>query len=224
VNGVIGDILPTALGIAISPIPIIAVILMLLSPRAKATSVGFLVGWVVGILAAVIVFTLLSSVIPQADASVSRPIAGVILIVLGLLLVLMAFGQIRSRPAPGETAKLPKWMGAVDSMTAGRAFVLGVVLSAVNPKNLLLVIAAGLTIGVAGLTIGETVITDAVFVVIAASTVLVPVIAYLVAAKRMAGPLDRVREWLVQHNAAVMAVVLFLMGVVVIGKGIATFQ
>ena len=54
-----------AVGIAISPIPIIAVILMLLSPRAKGTSVGFMIGWLLGIVIAIIVFTLLSSVIPQ---------------------------------------------------------------------------------------------------------------------------------------------------------------
>ena len=42
---VIGDLLPLALGVAISPVPIIAVILMLLSPRAGAASLGFAVGW-----------------------------------------------------------------------------------------------------------------------------------------------------------------------------------
>ena len=62
---VIGDILPLALGIAISPIPIIAAILMLLSPKAKGTSVGFLLGWVLGIVVAVVLFTLLASVIPE---------------------------------------------------------------------------------------------------------------------------------------------------------------
>ncbi|HET6673526.1 MAG TPA: GAP family protein, partial [Agromyces sp.] len=55
-GSVIGDILPLALGIAISPIPIIAAILMLLSPKAKGTSVGFMLGWVLGIVIAVIVF------------------------------------------------------------------------------------------------------------------------------------------------------------------------
>ena len=50
---VIGAILPLALGIAISPIPIIAAILMLLSPKARGTSVGFLLGWVLGIVVAV---------------------------------------------------------------------------------------------------------------------------------------------------------------------------
>jgi hypothetical protein len=38
---VIGDLLPLGLGVAISPVPIIAVILMLLAPRAGAASAGF---------------------------------------------------------------------------------------------------------------------------------------------------------------------------------------
>jgi len=46
---VIGDLLPLAVGVAISPIPIIAVILMLMSREASRTSVGFLIGWVAGI-------------------------------------------------------------------------------------------------------------------------------------------------------------------------------
>jgi len=39
-GGVIGDLLPTALGVAISPVPIIAVILMLLAPRARKPRVS----------------------------------------------------------------------------------------------------------------------------------------------------------------------------------------
>ncbi|GAA4234139.1 hypothetical protein GCM10022254_38320 [Actinomadura meridiana] len=48
---VIGDVLPLAVGVAISPIPIIAVILMLLTPWARATGLGFLGGWTAGIAA-----------------------------------------------------------------------------------------------------------------------------------------------------------------------------
>ena len=73
---VIGDILPLALGVMISPIPIIAAILMLLSPKAKGTSVGFLLGWVAGIVVALTVFILLASVIPQADPDQPQPVAG----------------------------------------------------------------------------------------------------------------------------------------------------
>ena len=54
-------------------------------------------------------------------------------------------------------------------------------------------------------------------------TVLVPVIAYLIASARMAGPLDSVRGWLVDNNVTIMAVLLLVIGVSVIGKGVASF-
>lgn len=222
-TAVIGDILPLALGVAISPIPIIAAILMLLSPMAKGTSVGFLVGWVLGIIVAVTVFSLLSSIIPEQDPDASKPVSGVIKLVLGGLLLLLAARQWRSRPKAGEEPALPKWMAAIDEMNAGRGLLLGFVLAAVNPKNLLLGAAAGVSIGTGGLTVGEATIVIAVFTLIAASSVAIPVIAYLVASARMAGPLEALRGWLVHNNATVMAVLLLVIGVAVIGKGLGSF-
>lgn len=218
----IGDTLPLALGIAISPIPIIAAILMLLSPKARGTSVGFLIGWVLGIVVAVVVFTLLSGLIPATDQN-SKPVSGTIKILLGLGLLFLALRQWRSRPKPGETAALPKWMGAIDSMTAGRGFVLAFILAAVNPKNLLLAAGAGVAIGAAGLSAGAATVVIVVFVLVAACSVAIPVIGYLVAADAMRGPLDALRAWLVANNATVMAVLLLVIGVVLVGKGIGSF-
>ena len=219
---VIGETLPLAVGIAISPIPIIAAILMLLSPRAKSTSVGFLTGWVAGIVVAIVLFTLISTVIPQETGGPS-PVAGVIKIILGALLLFLAIKQWRARPATGEQASMPKWMSAIDSMTAGKALGLGFLLSAVNPKNLLLAIAAGVIVGGAGLTVSQMTVVIIIFVLLAASTVLVPVVGYLIASARLAGPLDKLREWLVDNNAVIMAVLLLVIGVSMIGKGLANF-
>ncbi|PWC05518.1 GAP family protein [Agromyces badenianii] len=220
---VIGGILPLALGIAISPIPIIAAILMLLSPKAKGTSVGFLIGWVLGIVVAVVVFTLLASIIPEQDPDAAKPIAGAIKILLGAGLLFLALRQWRGRPKPGETAALPKWMSAIDTMTTVRAAVLAFLLAAVNPKNLLMAAGAGVIIGTGGLNGGEITLSIVIFVVIAACSVAVPVIAYLVAAEKMAAPLESLRTWLVQNNATVMAVLLLVIGVVMVGRGIGSF-
>src|SRR5512133_2555029 len=171
-GSVIGEILPLAVGIAISPIPIIAVILMLLSPRAKGASVGFMIGWMSGIVAAIVLFTLLSSVLPQ-DTGGPSPITGVIKIILGLLLLFLAVRQWRTRPATGEQPTLPKWMSAIDSMTAGKAIGLGFLLSAVNPKNLLLAVSAGLIVGGAGLTFSQASVVIIIFVLLAACTVII---------------------------------------------------
>jgi threonine/homoserine/homoserine lactone efflux protein len=222
-GAVIGDILTLALGVAISPIPIIAAILMLLSPKARVTGTGFLVGWVLGIVVAVTVFTLLSSILPGEEEDASQPIKGVIQLVLGALLLLLAVRQWRGRPKAGEEPAMPKWMQAIDTITFPKALGLGFLLSAVNPKNLLLAASAGVTIGAAGLDAGSIVVVIAVFTLIAASTVLVPVVGYLLAADKLRGPLDALRGWLAKENAVIMAVLLLVIGVAIIGKGIGSF-
>ncbi len=75
----------------------------------------------------------------------------------------------------------------------------------------------------AGAGAGGSIVAIAVFIVIAASSVAIPVIAYLVASERMSAPLESLRAWLVDHNAAVMADLLLVIGVVMIGKGIGSF-
>ena len=110
-----------------------------------------------------------------------------------------------------------------DGMTPVKALVLGLLLSAVVPKNLLLALSAGVIVGEAFLSGGQAAVVILVFTVIAISTVAVPVIAYLVAPARVSGPLEQLREWLVDNNVTIMVVVLLVIGVVMIGNSIASF-
>jgi threonine/homoserine/homoserine lactone efflux protein len=198
---------------------------MLLSPRAKGTGLGFLLGWVVGIVVAVTVFTLLAAVLPENDDDASNPTAGWIKIGLGVLLLLMAVKQWRGRPTGDHEPELPGWMKAIDTMTAVKGAGLGFLLSAVNPKNLLMAAGAGVIIGgtAASLETSQEAVAITVFTVIAAASVAVPVIGYLVASEKMAGPLESMHQWLVKENAVVMAVLLLVIGVAMVGKGIGSF-
>lgn len=221
VGDVVGDLLPLAVGVAISPVPIIATILMLLAPQARGTSVGFLLGWVAGIVVATSVFVVLASTAGLDDGSSSSSTASSwVKIVLGILLLLVAVRQWRKRPKPGEVAPLPTWMTAIDSFTFVKALGLGFLLSAVNPKNLLMCVAAGSAIGEVGLSTGEVVGSVAIFTVLAASTVALPVAGFLVAHDRLRQPLDELRTWLQDNNTAVMSVLVLVIGVVLLGKGI----
>ncbi|KAM9861692.1 GAP family protein [Leucobacter sp. BZR 635] len=222
-NTAIGDILPFAVAIAISPIPIIATILMLMSPRPRPLSLGFLAGWLLGIAVAVVAFTLLAGVIPEREEGASQPILGVVQLLIGLALLLLAVKQWRSRPKAGETAELPKWMAAIDTMKPVAALALGFALAAVNPKNLLMAVAAGASIGHTALGAGANAVVIIVFVVLAALSVALPVVAYLVAPGRASHALDAIRAWLTENNAAIMAVVLVLLGAQLLGKGIGSF-
>ena len=219
---VIGDLLPLAIGIAISPIPIIAVILMLLSRKATATSTGFLLGWVVGIVLVTVVVLVLVGQAGNTAGGEPSTLSSVLKLVLGAALILLAVRQWQGRPKAGETGAMPKWMDAIESFSFVRALLLGFGLSAINPK-MLLCLAAGTTIGAAHLPTGQVVVATVVFTLLACSSVAVPVVGYLAARDRMAAPLDRLRAWLTQNNAAVMAVLLLVIGTVLLGKGIAGF-
>jgi hypothetical protein len=216
----IGEVLPFAIGVAISPIPIIAIILMLLSARAGANSAMFLAGWIVGVAGACVVLLALSGVLDTDTSSGPSSSSSGVKLGIGALLVMMAARHFRKRPKAGETAELPKWLQSIDSLTPVKAGGLGILLSAVNPKNLLLI--AGAMVGVAQLDLpaGDEAVGIAVFVIIAISTVAAPVIVYRVAGDQAQHLLDEMKGWLGQNNAVVMAVLLLVIGAVLIGKGI----
>jgi len=215
---VIGEILSFAVGVAVSPVPIAAVIVMLFTPKARTNAPSFLIGWVVGLLLVGFVVLL----IPGLEASGGEPTttSGVVKGVLGLLLLVAGWGAWRKRPGPDETAQAPRWMDTIDDFGLGKSFGIGFLLSAVNPKNLLLVAAAAATIAAAGLSSGEETATLLVFTLIAASTVAVPVIGYLIVGERADGAFANAKDWLIQNNSVVMSVLLLIFGVSLVGDAI----
>jgi hypothetical protein len=62
-----------------------------------------------------------------------------------------------------------------------------------------------------------------VFVVIASLSIALPVVGFLVAGRRIAGPLGTMRDWLTANNATIMAVLFLVIGVTTLGKGIGSF-
>jgi hypothetical protein len=216
----LGPVIAPALGIAISPVSIIAVILLLLSPQARTASLGSLLGWTTGIVAAVTAFALLSVVVPVRVPGVAHTVLAVIQLVVGLLLLGLAAVQWHRRSRPdGGARRTPAWMRAIDSATFPIAFAIGFVM-AVNPPNLLLALAGGVAIGVSGPTGSGIVPAIAVFTVVAASTVLIPVAGHLLAAERLRRPLDGARLWLTRYDSAILTVVFVVLGALSAGQGI----
>jgi len=220
VGDVIGNILSPAIGVALSPIPIIAVILMLFSKRAKSNGPAFLAGWVLALSIVSIVVVLLGNAIDVAESSGPSAGAAVVLLVLGVLLLFFAYRQWKKRPGEGEEPEMPGWMAGIDSFSAGKSFVAGLVLAGANPKNLPLTIAAAIAITSSGLGGARQGIALAIFVIIASITVVIPVVTYLLAREKAERVLEGWKTWLTANNAAVMAVLFLVFGVVLIGKGI----
>lgn len=216
---VIGDILPFAIGIAISPVPIIAVIMMLFSERARQNGPAFLGGWIAGLAVVGVVVLVVAG---SAGASSGAPATGIswLKVGLGVLLLVLALQQWKKRPAEGEVAPLPAWMSTIDTLQPTRAAALGALLSAVNPKNLTLAVGAGLVIAGAGLDAISATISLIVFVALASISIIVPVAYYLIGGESAKQTMDGWKTWLGANNATVMTVLLLVLGVVLVGKGI----
>ena len=216
----IGQVLALGVGVALSPVPIIAVVLMLVTPKARTNGPMFVIGWLVGL---VIVGAIVLSLAGPSDASDEGQPAdwvGVVELVLGALLLLVAIKEFRSRPHEGEEAQMPKWMGAIDAFTPVKAFGAGAVLSGLNPKNLLLAVAAGAAIAQTGIAGSEQAVAYGVFALLGTVGVAIPVVIYFAMGDRAAALLENLKNWLARNNTVIMSVLMLVIGVKLIGDGI----
>jgi threonine/homoserine/homoserine lactone efflux protein len=215
----IGDLLPSAFAVALSPIPIVAVVLVLGAPKARAAGPAFAFGWVAGLLAvSVIVVLILGS---GDDPDGDDPGLNWLKIAIGILFLLMAAKQWTKRPKHGEEPETPSWMATIDTATPPRAALLGAALSGANPKNLALTLTAAASIAEAGLDQTDTAIAIAVFIALGSVTVAGSVLFYLVDADRAARPLAAVKQFMSDNNAVIMMLILLLLGAKLFGDGLA---
>jgi Sap, sulfolipid-1-addressing protein len=216
----IGQSLPLAVGVALSPVSIIAVVVLLTSSRARSLGPVFVLGWLLGL---VVVGAIVLAVLgPSGAGSPGQRTTWVswVMIILGALLLVGAVRGFRGRTRGGEEAPLPAWMGALDRLKPAAALGGGVVLGSVRPKSLLLVVGGAATIAQTGIAAGQQAIAYTVFAVIATIGVAVPVVIYFAMGTRSAALLDRLKSWMRRNNAVILAVVLVVVGVTLIGDGI----
>jgi hypothetical protein len=216
----IGEMLPLAIGIAISPLPIIAIILMLITPQARSNGLAFLGGWMLGLAVVGTIVLIVANTAGIAASSGPSQAVSIIKLVLGLLLLVVAWRQFTKRPKPGEEAPLPKWMRALDSFTPARSASIGALLSGVNPKNLILNATAAAGIAATGLAGAQQAVVLIVLIIVGSLGVMAPVGVYFTMGDRAAQVLGGWKTWLAANNATVMMVLFLVFGVTLIGKGI----
>ena len=216
----IGQVLSFGVGVALSPVPIIAVVLMLATPRARANGPAFIVGWVLGLAGLGAVLLLAASGAEASSGGGPEEWVSILKLALGVLLLLMAGKQWKSRPAADEEAELPKWMKTIDTFTPPKAAGIAALLAAVNPKNLLLTVGAAASIAQTGASGGDQAVALAVFVVIATIGPGIPVAIFFLTGDRATAILGNLRDWMARQNTAIMAVLCLVIGAKLIGDAI----
>lgn len=209
-------LVPLALVIALSPLTVIPAVLVLHTPRPRQTGLAFAVGWLAGLTGLTVLFVAVSGLLgglrqtPPAWSSWLRIVVGALLIGFGIYRWL-----IRHRHTD-----MPRWLRSFTSMAPLRAGVTALVLAVARPEVPLMCAAAGLAIGSAGVGRADAWGAAALFVAVAASSVVGPVAAYLAAGDRLDGALTRLKSWMEQQHAALLAVILIVIGAMVVYNGI----
>lgn len=216
----IGQSLQMAVGVALSPMPIIAVILLLTTAGARRNGPAFVVGWLAGL--AVIGVVVLAVIGPSAQGPRGQPATWVswLQLILGALLLYVSVRQFRGRPTAGTEPPMPGWMRSVEQFGAVQSLGVGAFLSGLNVKNLLLAVAAATAIAKTGVPAGQQAVAYAVFAVLATLTVAAPVAIYLSMGERSANLLGRLKGWMSRNNAVIMSVLCLVIGAKLIGDAI----
>ena len=221
---VLGQLLPLAVAIAAFPVPIIAVVLMLSTPRGAVNGPAFVLGWVVGLGAVGAIVLLVAGDRAHDDSGDPATWVSALWLAIGIALVVLGVRQLRGRPRGGEEAAVPGWMRAIEGFRWPRALTAGLALSAANPKNLLLVVAAASIIAEAGLPAGQQAAALGVFVLVGSVGVLAPVVLHIALGARSRRILDAARGWLVANSAVIMGVLLLVIGALILGDAIAALS
>lgn len=218
----LADAASIAIGaLLVNPLPVLAVILMLFSPRATTSAPAFAAGWAIGLALSLGAF--LAAVAIGEGAGGGRESAGLAPLAqlgLGLVLLALSLRRWRGRPAPGETKPLPAWTETLANASPLRALGLGVAFAGLNPKNIAFAAAAAFAIVETGLQPGAMFVPVVVYVLIASAGVAGPVAWRLADPARAAPTLAGWRSWLTANYAAMMAVVFLLFGLALSARGI----
>lgn len=213
------DILPAGVAVALSPVPIMAVILALFSQQSRRNGLAFLAGWVAGLagLMAIILYAVDLSKVAFADQWLT--IASVLKIGLGMAFVVFAAIQWRRRRAAKEPHPLPAWTARLEAFSPGKTLLVALGLCVINPKNLTLMLAVMLALTNAGTPAWQNWLGVSVFIAVGSLTIAAPVLYRLFAGAQADTKLADAKQWLQANSATVMAVVFLLMGALLIGKG-----
>lgn len=201
-----------ALVIAVSPASVVPAILMLHTPRPLAAGWAFAAGWSFSLVVATGLFIRISGRFNDGGNSPPHWLRPATL-VLAVLLILTGLVTWMRR---GRSSRAPAWLRAVNSVTPWRALAAAPVLVSLNPKVLSACAAAGFTLAATekassshwGGAIG--------FALLASVTVILPVLSYAVWRERMDGPLQRLKVGMERHNAAILAVILLVVGLMLL--------
>ncbi|MGZ4638771.1 MAG: GAP family protein [Actinomycetes bacterium] len=215
----LAEVAPFAVATALSPLPLVVLLVVLVTPRAVPNGFAFAAGWA----GALVLVGGLTLSLAGSRAGLDEGSLGVaaLEVVVGLAVLMLAGRQWARRLPVGSPPAVPGWLQVADTWRSGRAFGMGALLVVANPKNLALAIAAaGAVATTSAGSSREQTQGLAAFAILGSVGVGVPLAIRLAMGSRANRWLGRWRAVLVTHGATVAAAVLGVLGAALLARGV----
>ncbi|MFB7665722.1 GAP family protein [Kitasatospora sp. NPDC056138] len=226
-GGAVGQMLASAVGVAISPVTLVATVLLLASPRGRVNGTAFVLGWSATLAAlttavvAVLAVLTAAGALPEPGGGEARPPwAWWVALAVGLLLLLLGARRWRERPREGHVHRPPAWLAAVDRLTPVRSAGLAAALVTADPKNLLPVVGGAVAIATSGGGPGAKALALVLMVLVGSLCTLLPLAVHLCGGAGSAKVLGEWKAWMSTHNSAIATVLPVVLGAEYVGAAI----
>ena len=195
------------LAISLEPIPLTAFILVLASQGGVRKGAAFIFGWLVSLAIVIALTVLVTGNNPPRTKTAPSLAALAVKILIGAVLVLIAWRRWRKLGEPKPPKKIPKWQTGIDNMSPWFAIALGPL---TQPWGL---VAAGVAVIVeAKLSSWQDYLALFLFCVIATATYLVMEIYAGFKPAETQAFLSRTRAWIDSHTDQVIVIVSLVLG------------
>ena len=220
-DNLILSLIPLGLAAAFQPPQVIAMLVLLQTKRGMLNGLGFIIGMFLFRLALGLGFWFLASSLEESIEDTGGRfgilVSGV-LMVLGLLLLVSALRRIFS--ADDEDQATSSWLDSLEDVSPLRAGLVGIAFLALDPKDWITDLAAVNLIADADLAGFASLMAYLIYLLVALSLLVLPMIYLLVFPKKAKRTLGRLNVWMKQHERGIEIVTAILFGLMFLGIGL----
>lgn len=213
-----GTLLPLAVVVGLSPVPIMPAVLLLMTSRPVANGLAYLAAFVLALGVVVTAAVGLGGLVEPEQPTDQT--VGWVRVVTGVLFLVLALVTWVRRPRDGEGKPPARWMAALHGYSPWESARVGALLATTNPKNVAMALAAGAEIAVFVDDGGRTAVGVLVFVLVGSVGVATPIVVRTLVGERADPALRRSRAWLDRNTTLLSVGVLVLLGVLLLASGL----
>jgi threonine/homoserine/homoserine lactone efflux protein len=203
---------------AISPTMIGMVVLFLSQDRGLVKAIAFVFGkyvlYVLWGLVSLYLAEYISSIIPGGASSIS----GGIFLIFGLLLLILAVRNFFGEDDPD--APPSKLLTLLDKVGPVKSFGLGIGLSLIQPRFILLVLTGAVLIAEAKLSTTQNILFVCVLALLMIWPLLIPIALFLALGEQHDATIKSMKIWLTRHQRQVNVVVMGGFGILMLILGL----